>query len=102
VQTPQGFRAREKICVVAKNVWNPAPCSNATPLPFAGCRVGKEELMPKPPKATPNSDIDGVHQDEKRNTDVATELGNSAEELDRAQQEAAARPDYVDDQEDKG
>ena len=27
--------------------------------------------MPKPPKTTPNSDIDGIHQDEVRHTDIA-------------------------------
>jgi hypothetical protein len=51
--------------------------------------------MPKPPKATPNSDIDGVHREEVRNTDVAAGRGESAETLDHAQEQAVARPEYV-------
>ena len=54
--------------------------------------------MPKPPKATPHSDIDGVHQDEVRNTDVAAGRGESAGTLDRAKDGAVARPVYVDDE----
>jgi hypothetical protein len=53
--------------------------------------------MPKPPKATPHSDIDGVHQDEVPNVDSAAELGDSAEELARAQDGAVARPEHSDD-----
>lgn len=54
--------------------------------------------MPKPPKATPHSDIDGVHQDEARNTDVAAGRGESAGTLEDAKDEAVARPEYIDDQ----
>ena len=54
--------------------------------------------MAQPPKATPHSDIDGVHQDEVPNTDRAAELGESAEQLVRAKDEAIARPEYTDDQ----
>ena len=57
--------------------------------------------MPKPPKATPHSDIDGVHQDERPNVDTATEQGQSAGSLDKAKQGAVARPEYVDDEENK-
>ena len=53
--------------------------------------------MAKPPKASPHSDIDGIHQDEKRNTDTAADLGESAGSLDRAQKETTARPVYTDD-----
>ena len=53
--------------------------------------------MAKPPKATPSSDIDGVHQDEARNTDVAAARGESAETLERAKDGAVARPEHVDD-----
>jgi hypothetical protein len=53
--------------------------------------------MPKPPKATPHSDIDGVHQDERRNVEVADELGDSAEDLAEAGRKNAARPPYGDD-----
>ena len=55
--------------------------------------------MPKPPQATPHSDIDGVHRDEKRNTDTATELGDTAEDLKWTQDEKVARPPYTDDKE---
>ncbi len=53
--------------------------------------------MAKPPKATPHSDIDGIHRDEVRNTDVAAARGESAEELQEAREENIARPEYVDD-----
>ncbi len=54
--------------------------------------------MAKPPKATPNSDIDGVHQDEILNAERAAELGESAEQLSRAHEESVGRPVYADDQ----
>ncbi len=60
--------------------------------------VRKESSMAKPPKATPHSDIDGVHRDEVRNTDRAAEIGDSAEELVRAKEESIARPESHDDQ----
>ena len=47
--------------------------------------------MPKPPKSTPSSDIDGIHRDEARNTDVAE--GEGAEGLENARKGNAARPD---------
>lgn len=53
--------------------------------------------MPKPPQATPHSDIDGVHQDEKRNVDTANEAGQTSASLARAHKQAAARPDYAED-----
>ena len=53
--------------------------------------------MANPPKATPHSDIDGVHQDEARNTDVAADRGESAEELEEAMDENVARPEHIDD-----
>jgi hypothetical protein len=53
--------------------------------------------MPKPPKATPHSDIDGVHQEEERNTKVAADLGQSGAALERAKDEAVARPETKDD-----
>jgi hypothetical protein len=57
--------------------------------------------MPKPPKATPHSDIDGVHRDEVRNTDVAADQGEGAGELDRAQKKSVGRPEHVEDQENR-
>lgn len=53
--------------------------------------------MPKPPKATPHSDIDGVHQNERPNTDVAADLGESAGDLKKARDENVARPKYSND-----
>lgn len=55
--------------------------------------------MSKPPASTPHSDIDGVHQNERRSTDVAAERDESAEQLRKASKGNAARPDYHDDQE---
>ncbi len=57
--------------------------------------------MPKPPKSTPHSDIDGVHRDEVRNSELAADRGESAETLDRANRKDAARPEYSDDQKNK-
>ena len=57
--------------------------------------------MAKPPKATPHSDIDGVHQDEKSNTDVASDLGQSAASLSGAKKRSAARPEYAADRPNK-
>ena len=53
--------------------------------------------MAKPPKSTPNSDIDGVHRDETRNTDVAAREGQGAETLENARKGSAARPEHRDD-----
>ena len=54
--------------------------------------------MSKPPKATPHSDIDGVHRDEKRNTDVAAALGQDSGDVKRAKDEAIARPKTSEDE----
>ena len=51
--------------------------------------------MPKPPKSTPNSDIDGVHRDEARNTDIAAKTGQSAGSLERAKKRSPGRPAYI-------
>lgn len=48
--------------------------------------------MPKPPPATPHPDINGVHRDERRHTDVAAERGESAAELDKAKRKSIGRP----------
>ena len=55
----------------------------------------KEHSMAKPPRSTPHSDIDGVHQDEKRNVDSAVEVGQGAASLARAKKETKARPGFV-------
>jgi hypothetical protein len=54
--------------------------------------------MAKPPESTPHSDLDGVHQDEERNTKVASDRGESGEELQRAHEDSQGRPPYADDQ----
>ncbi len=54
--------------------------------------------MAKPPKSTPHSDIDGVHRDEVRNTDLAADRGESAGTVKRAKDNNAARPDQNHDQ----
>ena len=50
--------------------------------------------MTKPPKSTPHSDIDGIHEDERRNVDVAVETGQDSGDLADAQKQSIARPDY--------
>ena len=49
--------------------------------------------MTKPPKATPNSDIDGIHEDEDKIKEAADD-GHSSAQLKRAADENVARPDY--------
>jgi hypothetical protein len=56
--------------------------------------------MAKPPPSTPHSDIDGIHQDERRNTEVAAELGQSAKTLRDVGKERVAKPPMAED--DKG
>ena len=48
--------------------------------------------MPNPPTATPHSDIDGVHKDERRNVDVAAERGETAADVERAKRNSPGRP----------
>ena len=50
--------------------------------------------MAKPPPTPPHSDLDGVHEDEKRNTDAAPAAGEDAGNLDLARKEAAAKPGH--------
>ena len=50
--------------------------------------------MPKPPKSPPSSDLDGVDEDALRNTDAALAAGQNGQDLARARDEAAARPDF--------
>lgn len=55
--------------------------------------------MPKPPKTPPHSDLDGVDEDQVRNTDAAVAAGQDTKDLARARREAAGRPDYSDEKE---
>ena len=50
--------------------------------------------MAKPPKSTPHSDIDGVHQDEKLNVKTAQETGETGDDLRLAADEATGRPPH--------
>ena len=54
--------------------------------------------MAKPPATPPASDIDGVDEDELRNTDAAIEAGQDAGDLARAREQSAGRPDYSKDE----
>lgn len=49
-------------------------------------------IVAKPPKTTPHSDLDGIHEDERRNVDVAVEAGQDSADLDRARNEGIGRP----------
>jgi hypothetical protein len=53
--------------------------------------------VPKPPQSTPHSDLDGVHEDEKRNVDSANEAGEDSGDLERAHRHSQGRPPYSDD-----
>ena len=53
--------------------------------------------MNKPPKSTPHSDIDGIHQDEKRNVDTAIDTGQDSEDVRFAKDQTIARPKTQDD-----
>ena len=53
--------------------------------------------MPKPPKTTPHSDLDGVREDQKSNIDRANEAGQDSSDLKRAHEDSKARPDYSED-----
>ena len=48
--------------------------------------------MPKPPLATPHSDIDGVHRDERPNVETANDAEQGAEDLAHAKRQSTARP----------
>jgi hypothetical protein len=54
--------------------------------------------MAKPPKSTPHSDIDGIHQDEELNVKTAAREGQSGASLAHAKKEATARPQYAKDE----
>jgi hypothetical protein len=55
-------------------------------------------LVSKPPPSTPHSDIDGIHQDEDRNTDTADRVGQDGSDLATAKAHSKGRPPYSDDQ----
>jgi hypothetical protein len=50
----------------------------------------------KPPKSTPHSDLDGIHQDERPNVESARDAGQDSGDLERAHRDSAARPPYYD------
>lgn len=53
--------------------------------------------MPKPPSTPPHSDFDGVNRDGTRPSKKLTGRGDSAEALEHAERENAARPDHSDE-----
>lgn len=57
--------------------------------------------MSKPPKSTPHSDLNGIHEDERRNVDAANEAGQGTADLKRAKEETIGRPPSQDDLESK-
>ena len=52
--------------------------------------------MAKPPKSTPHSDIDGIHEDELDNVEAAIAADQDASDLKRAAEESKGRPDQSD------
>jgi hypothetical protein len=52
-------------------------------------------IVPRPPKSTPHSDIDGVHRDEKKNVDTTQETGESTANLALAKDESMGKPPYT-------
>jgi hypothetical protein len=53
--------------------------------------------MPKPPRSTPHSDIDGVHEDEGPNVDSANAAGQDSSDLAEAKEKSKGRPPTSDD-----
>jgi hypothetical protein len=53
--------------------------------------------VPKPPQATPHSDLDGVRRDQKDIVDTANEAGQDTSDLQRAHEGSKGRPDYMED-----
>jgi hypothetical protein len=52
----------------------------------------------KPPKSTPHSDLDGVHEDERPNVESALEAGQDSGDLEQAKRDSAGRPPYSGDE----
>lgn len=50
--------------------------------------------MTKPPKSTPHSDLDGIHQDEQPNVESAVEAGQDSGDLAHAREHSIGRPRY--------
>jgi hypothetical protein len=58
--------------------------------------------MPKPPRSTPHSDLDGVREDEGNRIAEAERAGQDAGDLDRARRDSAGRPPDADDRPARG
>ena len=52
--------------------------------------------MTKPPRTPPNSDIDGIHEDERPNVETAARLGQDSGDVARAKEQSIARPQQSD------
>ncbi len=59
--------------------------------------MAKETPSDQAAQIPPSSDIDGVDEDELRNTDAAIASGQTPEDLARARDEAAGKPEHSDD-----
>ncbi len=57
-----------------------------------GLNCQRRADLSKPPSSPPSSDIDGVDEDQVRNTDAARASGEDAENLERARRESIAKP----------
>ena len=55
-------------------------------------RKAEEKEVAKPPKSTPHSDLDGVHEDEGRNVDSAVQSGQDNSDVKRAAEQSVGRP----------
>ena len=55
--------------------------------------------MSKPPKTPPNSDLDGVREDERSNVDAAIESGQDTGDLAKAKNQSPGRPPYLEEEE---
>jgi hypothetical protein len=53
--------------------------------------------VPKPPRSTPHSDLEGVHRDERSNVDSANAAGEDSGDLEEARRGSQGRPPYADD-----
>jgi hypothetical protein len=71
------------------------------PLSVQPVGEAKEAKVAKPPKTTPHSDIDGVHQDERPNVESAKKAGQGARDLAKAHEKSKGRPRYATDGENR-
>jgi hypothetical protein len=88
-ESGKGFRIFRKKCAL--------PIYRATDCGLAGWER-KETAMPKPPRSSPHSDLDGVHRDRRPVPESANDAGENNGDLEQARRESAGRPPYSDDE----